>query len=105
MTLLIIWLARCSNVFASLEEGRIDFQHLLIEKMRSILALITCLAAGSSLFAQNLAADMVITNANVHTMNTRQPTARSIAILNGKIVAVGSDADTRAMIGPKTEVI
>src|SRR5881394_625245 len=73
--------------------------------MRTLLALTILIAAASSLLAQGLSADIVITNANIHTMNTRQPTAGSIAVLNGRIVAVGSDADTRAMIGSKTQVI
>ncbi len=55
--------------------------------------------------AQNLSADLVITNANVRTMDAKRTVARSVAVLNGNIVAIGSDADTKAMIGPKTRVI
>ena len=54
---------------------------------------------------QTFSADIVITNANVHTMNAAQKNARSIAVLGNKIIAVGSDADTKALIGPKTRVI
>ncbi len=54
---------------------------------------------------QNLSADLVITNANVHTMNAAQKQARSIAVLGNKIIAVGSDADTKSMIGAKTRLI
>ncbi|MBX3244895.1 MAG: amidohydrolase [Acidobacteria bacterium] len=50
-------------------------------------------------------ADVVVVNANIHTMNAQMPTARSMAILNGRIVAIGSDADTKAFIGAKTRVI
>ena len=52
-----------------------------------------------------IAADIVITNANIHTMDAKRSTARSIAMLNGRIVAVGSEADTRALMGPTTRVI
>mgnify|MGYP001228323929 CR=1 FL=1 len=71
----------------------------------SIAAL--CFAAFATTFAtaQSLSADLVITNANVRTMDARRTVARSVAVLNGKIVAIGSDADTKAMIGPKTRVI
>src|SRR6185369_4353653 len=55
--------------------------------------------------AQSLSADLVITNANIHTMDTRRTIARSIAVLNGKIIAVGTDADTKALIGANTRVI
>lgn len=54
--------------------------------------------------AQRVTADLVVTNANVRTMSSRT-SASSIAVLGNKIVAVGSDADTKSLIGPKTRVI
>ncbi|MGD9564227.1 MAG: amidohydrolase [Pyrinomonadaceae bacterium] len=54
---------------------------------------------------QALHADLVITNANIHTIDQQRPTARSLAVVGERIVAVGSDADTKSMIGPKTRVI
>ncbi len=62
----------------------------------------TCAIVGSG---QSFVADMVITNANIRTMDAKRTVARSVAVLNGKIVAVGSDADTRPLIGPKTRVM
>ncbi len=56
-------------------------------------------------FGQSASADLVITNANVHTMDAKRTVASSIAMLNGKIIAVGSDADTRSLIGAKTRMI
>ncbi len=50
-------------------------------------------------------ADLVITNANIRTMDAKRTVARSVAVLNGKIVAVGSDADTKPLIGSKTRVV
>lgn len=58
-----------------------------------------------SIEAQGLKADIVIFNANIHTMDTAQPTARSIAVWQNKIIAVGTDADTKPLIGPNTRVI
>ncbi len=63
-----------------------------------------CLFSGS-VTAQSLTADLVVVNANVRTINSARPTARSIAVLGNKIIAVGSDADTKALIGTKTKVI
>src|SRR5688500_3617871 len=54
--------------------------------------------------AQQVVADLVVVNANVRTMNSRA-SAKSIAVLGNKIVAVGTNADTRSLIGPKTRVI
>jgi predicted amidohydrolase YtcJ len=38
-------------------------------------------------------------------MDAKRTVAQSIAVLNGRIVGIGSDADTRSMIGPGTKVI
>jgi predicted amidohydrolase YtcJ len=72
---------------------------------RPFLALLAGAALVSCAFSQSLTADLVVTNANVHTIDAKRPTARSIAVVGEKIVMVGSDADTKAMIGPKTRVI
>ncbi len=55
--------------------------------------------------AQSVAADLVVTNANIRTMDAKRTVARSVAVLNGRIVAVGSEADTKPLIGSKTRVI
>src|SRR4051794_8970617 len=65
-----------------------------------LMALVSYLAASAQ-----MAPDVVITNANIHTMNAKRSTAGSIAILNGRIVAVGSESDTKALIGRGTRVI
>ncbi|CAN5232114.1 amidohydrolase [soil metagenome] len=68
----------------------------------SIFALLSFAAVN---FGQNAAVDLVITNANIRTMDAKRTVARSMAILNGRIVAIGSDADTRPLIGSRTRVI
>ncbi|CAN5575005.1 amidohydrolase [soil metagenome] len=72
-----------------------------------ILVAIVLTAAFTSLniFGQSVSADLVVTNANVHTMDARRTMATSVAMLNGKIIAVGADADTKSLIGAKTRVI
>lgn len=62
-------------------------------------------AAVAAARAQAPAADLVITNANVRTMDAKRTIARSIAFLNGRIISVGSDRDTKPLIGPRTRVI
>lgn len=44
-------------------------------------------------------------NADVVTMNADQPAAEAVAVLGGRIVAVGSDAEIGALAGPATEVV
>ena len=71
-----------------------------------ILFLIVVLASSLTIAnAQGVTADLVITNANIHTMNGSQKTASSIAVVGNKIVAIGSDSDTKALIGSRTRVI
>jgi predicted amidohydrolase YtcJ len=74
------------------------------------LALLVAVSANIFSFApfvpaQRLSADIVVTNANIRTMDAKRTVARSMAVLNGKIIAIGSDADTRGVIGPDTRVI
>src|SRR5215203_5457870 len=68
----------------------------------AFVALGLFVSTGSS---QTGSADLVFTNANDHTMNAAQPTGRSIAVVGNRMVAVGSDADIKSMIGPRTKVM
>ena len=77
-----------------------------MKKIAVFLVFVSLFAASSwIIFGQAMSADLVVTNANIHTMDTKRTVAKSIAVLNGKIIAVGSDADTKALVGPKTRVI
>jgi len=48
---------------------------------------------------------LIITNARVWTMNEKEPFAQAIAVQGTDIVAVGTDAEVRALAGPLTEVV
>lgn len=67
--------------------------------------LILMIAGGNFTSAQNLTADLVLINANVRTMDSKQPLAQSVAILGNKIIAVGTNADTKPLVGKNTRVI
>ena len=51
------------------------------------------------------AADMVIVNARIYTVNPQQPWADALAIVGDRIVAVGSMRDIAASRGPSTRAI
>ncbi len=73
-----------------------------------VLASTLTLLFAASLFAQNdsrPAADLIITNANVWTVDKALPKAHAVAVLGDRIVAVGSSADVDAWRGPKTQMI
>jgi predicted amidohydrolase YtcJ len=48
--------------------------------------------------------DLILSNARIHTMDTAQPTVRSIAIRNNTILALGADDAMRSLL-PEVEVI
>jgi predicted amidohydrolase YtcJ len=51
------------------------------------------------------AADLIITNAKVWTVDKSRPAAQAVAVLGDRIVAVGSNAEVDAWRGPQTEVV
>lgn len=51
------------------------------------------------------AADLIIRDAKVWTVDPKMPTAEAVAVLDGRIAAVGSDAAVDAWRGTKTHVI
>jgi hypothetical protein len=50
-------------------------------------------------------ADLVLANAAVYTVDAARRWAQAVAIRGGRIAAVGSDAEVRELVGPRTEVI
>lgn len=50
-------------------------------------------------------ADLIITNANVRTLDHRRPRAQAIAVTGDRITAVGSAADVQSLSGPKTRIL
>jgi predicted amidohydrolase YtcJ len=51
------------------------------------------------------AADLIIHNAKVWTVDKDRPTAQAVAVLGDRIVAVGSNAEVEAWHGPQTRTI
>ncbi|MGE3465289.1 MAG: amidohydrolase [Pyrinomonadaceae bacterium] len=50
-------------------------------------------------------ADVVFLNANIYTVNEKQPRAEAIAVTKGHIVFVGSSSSARARVGKATKVV
>jgi predicted amidohydrolase YtcJ len=50
-------------------------------------------------------ADLIVTNADVYTVNSQQPRAKAVAVRGGVISAVGTAAEVDALRGPSTQVI
>src|SRR5215510_107055 len=54
---------------------------------------------------KSIAPDVIIFNATVRTMDTRQPSAEAVAILGNRIVAVGADNEIKKLAGSNTRMI
>ncbi len=69
------------------------------------LAVWALILAGASLAQTKPAADLIITNGKVWTVDKSLPTAQAVAVLGDRIVAVGSAAEIAVWRGPRTQLI
>ena len=53
----------------------------------------------------SLAADLVMTNGRIATMDAAGSFAQALAARDGRIVALGNNAEVKALIGPETKVV
>jgi predicted amidohydrolase YtcJ len=63
------------------------------------------LAAPASAADPRPAADLILVNGKVWTVNKAQPEAEAVAVWRDRILAVGKSDDVKALAGPKTRVI
>ncbi len=59
----------------------------------------------SSLARAGDPADLVLLGGKVWTVDRARPQAEALAIRSGRIVAIGTDADVKPLIGPKTRIL
>src|SRR5215831_3830009 len=73
---------------------------------RKTLVVVCCLISLAAALAQSRpAADLIISHANVWTVDKAHPKAQAVAMSGDRIVFVGSDADVKAWQGAGTRVI
>lgn len=73
--------------------------------MRLFAAILVSLFIGCPVAAQGGAADLVIINADVRTLDREEPRAGTLAIRGNRIIFIGSDAEARKLIGDGTRLI
>lgn len=73
--------------------------------MKKWIPVVTVLFASCAPTTPENPADLILVNANIYTVDEAQPAAEAIAIRGEHIVAVGSNADARALAGGDTRVI
>ena len=74
-----------------------------LARLGSVLCMI--LSFGVAFSEERPAADLIITNAHVYTVDANHPTGEAVAILGDRIVAVGSSAEIDAWRSDKTVMI
>src|SRR3989441_5417687 len=72
---------------------------------RMISVLIWLVVAGSTVFTQTKAPDVIIVNAKIYTVDSKFSTAEGVAITDGKFTAVGTTAQIRKLSGPSTRIL
>ena len=71
-----------------------------MKRLTTYLAL--CAIAPVALHAQ---ADLVLTNGRIYTVDNARPLVTAMAVRDGKVMFVGSDAEARALVRPSTRVV
>ncbi len=68
------------------------------------LVLVASLAAAPPVSSETESADQVWINGNIHTLDGTRPRANALAVRGVKLIAVGSNAEIRKLVGPNTKV-
>lgn len=58
-----------------------------------------------TIFSHNVTADLIIINAKIYTMNSKQPQVEAVAIFGSKISKIGTDKEIKSFAGAKTKTI
>ena len=75
-----------------------------VPALRRVIVLLTLLAAGCGTPALE-PADRVLMNAAVYTVDAERSWAEAVAMADGRILFVGSNADVKALIDAETDVV
>src|SRR2546426_2597541 len=70
-----------------------------------LFSVLVCIFSLTAAAQSRPAADLIITNAKVWTVDKSNPAAQAVAVLGDRIVSVGSNSDVNNWRGPNTRVI
>ena len=73
-----------------------------MKHLSTYLAILTL--APAVVMAQQ-SADLVLTNGHIYTVDNARPQVSALAVRDGRVLFVGSDAEAKALAGPSTQVI
>jgi len=70
-----------------------------------VLAILLLLAKVGSASEASVPADLILVSANIWTGDAANPAAQALAVREGRIVAIGSNAEIERFRGPSTRVL
>jgi predicted amidohydrolase YtcJ len=76
-----------------------------VTRAKVAILFLTCILTSNLLAQAKPAADLIIKNAKVWTVDKSVPTAQAVAVLGDRIIAVGSNAEVEILRSPATKVI
>src|SRR5690242_710902 len=74
-------------------------------RITAAVAFVSMLLSGAVVSQRNAAADLLVVNAHILTMNPAQPVAEALAVKDERIVFVGSTNDAQTQFGGATQTI
>lgn len=74
-------------------------------RKKVIQVLFVIFLSQSGIPAQKTPADLVVFNANIHTIDDKNPRAEAVAVVGNRFAAVGTNAEIQAFISDKTKLI
>src|SRR5436190_23721045 len=83
----------------------IGIRRLVVATTLALRLFTSPLSAAEPKKAAGQAADLLITNAKIYTLDDKQPWAEAVAIAGDRIIFVGSAREVKAYKGARTKVI
>jgi hypothetical protein len=79
----------------------------MIRKATLLVAVFGASAVTASLMVQAAGpvAEVVYRNGRIYTLNSQSSVLTAVAVMDGKFLAIGGEADVKPFIGPQTQVI
>jgi predicted amidohydrolase YtcJ len=73
--------------------------------MRHLSTYFAAVALAPAVLGAQASADVVLTNGHIYTVDNARPVVSALAARGGRILFVGSDAEARALAGPRSQMI
>ena len=90
---------------STLLSGSPTFSTIFTPALGAVLAVAALGCSAAHRTSEPIHADLALLGGRVLTMDIANPHASAVAVTNGRIIAVGSDASIERYLGPKTRIV